>query len=113
MYGERLGGDMTKRIGDNDFSVAFELNPTGADSEVDGWLWGRICFIVGGAEIGDFNSIVTLNTEAVELARLLMNRGHRQDPELMRKPTVELFYTIFRALTEDRGQSDAQVAEDW
>jgi hypothetical protein len=102
-----------KRIGDDQFAVEFNLNPPTGDREIDDRLYGRMCFIVGGVPIGNAEDDVSLNIGAVEMARLGANRGRRSNPTLMQKSAEDLFRTVFCALTEDKGQTDAQVAEDW
>lgn len=113
MYGELWGGDMTKQIGDELFAIEFELNPFSGDCAFDEWLWGRMRFIVSGVPIGDIEHVVSVDSGTVEIARLLANRARRSNPELIQMPTEDLFRKVYSALTEDKGQSDTQVAEDW
>lgn len=102
-----------RRIGDDQFAIDFELNPPTGVREVDDRLYGRMCLIVGGIPIGNAEDDVSLSIGAVELVRLRANRGRRNNPTLMQKSAEDLFRTVFSALTEDKGQTDAQVAEDW
>jgi hypothetical protein len=104
---------MMKRIGDDQFSVEFELDTTTGDPDVDEWLNGYMRFVVGGMPVGDGSRNVSLNAGTVAIAELLANRGRRAHPKLIQQSAESLFRRAFSALAEDTGQSDAQVAQEW
>ncbi len=97
-------------IGDRGrFAIEFQVD----EPRLEHWLFGKLCYRVGGQEVGDYDLGGTLNGAVGAFIRLLEFKGSRQEPTLMSSPAADVFNRIDGALYIDSGQSDLQVRTDW
>lgn len=101
-------------VGDKSrFAIEFELDEEKlADPALAEWLYGRIRWWCGGEPVGLFDDDTTLRDAAIDAERVLAAADSRRDDALMQVSAQEVVDTIVRALFEDLGQSDEELAAD-
>ena len=103
---------MSQLIGTKDvFAIEYEFDET-AVARNEHWLHGRMCFWIGGTQVGDFGGTATLAVALALFPDLLADSGKRNDEGLFRLPASAAVDRIFSALSIDSGQSNAQVSRD-
>ena len=89
------------------FAIEFQV------SEPHDWLLdGRLCYLVGGARVGDFEIISSLNIALAQFRQIVKLSGNRYDHSLYEKPAAEAFSEIYNALHDDDSRSNSQIDED-
>jgi hypothetical protein len=91
------------------FAIEFRVD----EPRVEHWLFGKLCYRVGGQQVGDFDLGGTLNGAVGAFIRLLEFMGKRRESTLMGMLAAEAFDRIDSSLYFDSGRSDVQVKSDW
>ncbi len=96
-------------IGKSDtFAIRFSV-----DGLSGAWVFGNICYLVGGRSIGDYDLGGSLTAAVGAFLRLLEFTGMRKELSLMPLSAGDVFRRIDNAMYVDSGQSDEQVSADW
>lgn len=78
------------------FSIAIEL-----DSDHGGvWLFGRICYWIAGAMVGQYDVGTSLRDVLFQMSPILGDRGRRYCPALFRLDKEEIFALVSAVLDE-------------
>ena len=78
------------------FAIEVELDENCGGS----WLFGRICYWVGGSVVGDYDAGTSLRDVLFQMKYIVGDRGRRKCPLLMQLPEMKVVDMISAALSE-------------
>ncbi len=95
----------------NQFAIALDL-----DGSYGGeWLFGKLCFFIGGCTVGDYNLGTSLRDVLLQMHLILSDAGTRMNPRFTAMNKDLLFDTVWKAIYGDEktGIEDLAVEECW
>lgn len=81
---------MKRTIGNIDrFAIQFEVT-----KEIDQFVYGHICYWIGGIQIGDFDSVTILSDVLLFLPTLIKFNGQREHKEFFCMEKEDVYYLL-------------------
>lgn len=78
------------------FGIEFELNGHSGDA----WMFGKFCYWIGGAQVGNFDEGTSLRDVLFSMQYIIGDAGKRTAPSLALRDEKEIFHVIQESLNE-------------